>query len=106
LTLTGAVQVRPPSIDLDSAMSSWVPLNRLSSHTTYSAPLPGSTAMSGRAPPMSAPVRSGTPVSGSRSCTTGLFEIWIGGDQCDPPSVERITPISDAFGWSNPDPFP
>jgi hypothetical protein len=41
LTFCGADQVSPPSVDFDSAMSSLVPLNRLSSHTLYKAPLAG-----------------------------------------------------------------
>ncbi len=55
---------------------------------------------------MSAPVRSGKPVSGSTSLTTGLFEIRMGFDQVLPPSVERATPVRDALGSSCPEPLP
>ena len=46
------------------------------------------------------------PVSGSTSLATGLVEITIGFDQVAPPSVERSTPVNEAFGASSPEPLP
>jgi hypothetical protein len=65
-----------------------------------------STAISGMPPPMSAPVLNGVPVSGSTSLATGLVETTIGLDHVAPPSVERMTPVNEAFGASNPEPLP
>src|SRR6266487_2080669 len=97
----GADQVRPPSVDLERAMSSWAPLlKRPSSQTAYRVPVVRSTAMSGR-PSL---VRTGAPVSGSVTATDMSFEMMIGCDQVTPLSVERTT-ASKKPGAFIPDPF-
>src|SRR5438094_4363954 len=84
-TRTGADQVSPPSVDLESAMSSCVPPeNTPVAHTTYKLPVLESTATSGR----SAPERTGWPVSGSTTGRVEALAILIGFDQVSPPSVE------------------
>src|SRR5437667_10580097 len=92
LIFTGADQVRPPSVDLERAMSSWAPLlKRPSAQTAYRVPVVRSTAISGRP----APARTGAPVSGSVTATDISLEMIIGFDQVTHLSVERLT------AWKN-----
>ena len=61
----------------------------------YSVPFPPvleSTATAGSP----APVRTGAPVSGSRTATDRSLEMSITRDQVNPLSVERI---SDSLNW-------
>ena len=91
LTRTGPDQVRPPSVEVKRLMpGSSGPLGRTYSCcvTTYSAPVRGSTAMSG----ITLAERTAAPVSGSTIGTgSTLGVIAIGADQVRPWSVERIT---------------
>src|SRR6516162_4661959 len=93
LALTGALQCRPPSVDIEMAMLSCVPLNWESCQTTYRLPFVWSTAISG----MIAPSRTEPGVFGSGvpTLTSGLTS--IGAYQVAPWSVERRTTISLAF---------
>src|SRR3954471_24309750 len=84
---TGAVQVRPPSRDDESAIWSTVPPeNRASCQTTYRVPF-GATAMSG----ITSPLRTGLPVAGSTTPTVPSRLTVTGGVQVRPLSYDRDT---------------
>src|SRR6266852_7961021 len=88
LILIGSDQVKPPSVDIEKAMSSWVkPLKRPSDQTTYRLPLFGSTV----AEVSVSPARTAAPVSGSLTGSCSMAGPVMTLDQVTPWSVERTT---------------
>src|SRR3954468_3311448 len=92
-TCAGALQVAPPSLDVESTTAEPpLPANRESCHTTYSCPVAGLIAGSG----MSSPVRDGAGgvlVSGSTFAGSTTSPAWselitCGEVQVAPPSAE------------------
>src|SRR5579885_1451251 len=104
LTLIGSVQVRPPLVDIEKAMSLCLNLLKRPSHQTrYRLPLLGSAAKSARV----SPARTGAPVSGSLTSNVWMVGPMMGSDQVAPWSVERrmAREFCPAFAGWLPEPF-
>jgi hypothetical protein len=100
LIAAGALQVLPPSVDLE--ITTWLtapPVNRASSQTTYSSPVLASMATEGRP----APVRRRAPLvamSKSKPSANCWAETVVGCDQVVPPSDDLMKPTLTPRGMN------
>ena len=88
LMAAGALQVFPPSVDVE--ITAWLtapPVNRASSQTTYSCPVLASMATEGRP----APVRRSAPLV-AKSFGVCWAETVVAFDQVVPPSDDETKP--------------
>src|SRR5260370_19279398 len=86
-TLMGLDQVRPPSVDMEKAISSWAKLlKRPSAQTAYKLPLCASAATSR----IGSPDRTVAPVFGSVTGMASSAGPGMGSDQVTPWSIEPV----------------